>query len=490
MSATPELVFDQGTLLLGGVSQRFVERVFPDNRWVFDGRVGKFRCDALAYADVCATLQRRLKSAWTDSVPNWRGLERLADLAAAGVVAADLATAAMATAADTRRSAPRSAQAQMVQLRPDQQSAIEAWLAARRGCIVMPTGTGKTEVALKLMMSVAHSTLIVAPVRDLMYQWHRRILLRTGIDAGIMGDGVYRLSPLTVTTYDSAFLHMARIGNQFALVIFDECHHLPGPARQDAARMCAAPYRLGLTATPYRGDGRQVLLEQLIGPICYQQHLEAARGDTLADYDQHRIPVYLSPAERQRYDELSQFIQQYMAQRRQDDASFTWQKLCGESGRDAGARQAVRAFHAKSAIEDRAEEKLRVLEDLFRLHVGEPCLIFTGTNAMARDISRRFLIPCLLSHCGKRERLDILSGLEEGRYPAVVANRVLDEGVDLPDVKVAIVIGGSSSPRQAVQRLGRILRRSRFGRGVLYEVVTRQTRDVARARQRRAAMEL
>lgn len=475
MPATPELTFDQGTLLLSGVSQRFIEHVFPQGLWVFDGRVGKFRCDALAYADVCAALHLQLKSSWTDSVPNWKSLNRLAELAA---------TSASGSAADTQRAGTKT-----VQLRPDQQRATEAWLSTRRGCVVMPTGTGKTEVALNLIMSVAQSTLIVAPVRDLMYQWHRRILLRTGIDAGILGDGVYRVSPLTVTTYDSAFLHMARIGDQFALIVFDECHHLPGPARQDAARMCAAPYRLGLTATPYRSDGRQVLLDQLIGPICYQQKLDEARGDTLADYDQHRIPVYLSDAERQRYDELSRSIQQYMHRRRQDDPSFTWQKLCGESGHDAGSRQALRAFHAKSAIEDRAEEKLRVLEDLFRLHVGEPCLIFTGTNAMARDISRRFLIPCLLSHCGKRERLDILSGLEEGRYPAVVANRVLDEGVDLPDVKVAIVIGGSSSPRQAVQRLGRILRRSRFGRGVLYEVVTRQTRDVARARQRRSSME-
>ena len=98
--------------------------------------------------------------------------------------------------------------------------------------------------------------------------------------------------------------------------------------------------------------------------------------------------------------------------------------------------------------------------------------------------SRRCVIPCWLRCCGTRESVGMLSGLEEGRYPAVVANRVLDEVDDLPDVKVAVVIGGSSSPRQALQRLGRILRRSRFGRGVLYEVVTQQTRDIARARQR------
>jgi superfamily II DNA or RNA helicase len=138
----------------------------------------------------------------------------------------------------------------------------------------------------------------------------------------------------------------------------------------------------------------------------------------------------------------------------------------------------------KKAIEDRAEEKLRVLEDLFRLHLGEPCIVFAGSNAMAREVSTRFLIPCLLSHSRKGERLDVLQGLESGIYPALVANRVLDEGVDLPAVKVAIVIGGLASSRQAQQRLGRVLRKSGTSRAVLYEVVTADTNEVRRARQR------
>ena len=250
--------------------------------------------------------------------------------------------------------------------------------------------------------------------------------------------------------------------------------------------MCAAPYRLGLTATPERADGEHALLESLIGPIVYRQKLREARGQTIADYELQRIPVHLSDSERERYDALSQVVRRYVHERRQRDPTYSWSKLCRESDADPHARRALRAFQAKASIEDRATEKLRVLEDLFRLHAGEPCLVFTGTNAMARDVSRRFLIPSLLNHCGKRERIDILTGLEQGRYPAVVANRVLDEGVDLPDVKVAIVIGGSASPRQALQRLGRILRRSRFGRGVLYEVVTRRTGDTAKARKRRA----
>ena len=349
----------------------------------------------------------------------------------------------------------------------------------------MPTGTGKTEVALAAMERIATSTLVVAPVRDLMYQWHRRILDRLGYDAGVIGDSVFRVRPVSVTTYDSACIHMERLGNRFGMIVFDECHHLPGPIRRDAALMSAAPYRLGLTATLERSDGREADLATLIGPTVYTMPISEAKGNTLADYQIVRIPVQLSPAEQHRHDRLARVVQRYVSERRKDDPEYGWDDLCAESGHAPKAREAMKAYQMKKAIEERAEEKFRVLEDLFRLHAGEPCLAFVGSNAMARDISRRFLIPCLLSHCGKKERLDVLQGLEDGTYPALVANRVLDEGVDLPEVKVAIVLGGTGSSRQAKQRLGRVLRKTGNARAVLYEVVSAGTKEEQRSRTRR-----
>jgi superfamily II DNA or RNA helicase len=213
--------------------------------------------------------------------------------------------------------------------------------------------------------------------------------------------------------------------------------------------------------------------------------LSAARGQSLADYEVTRIPIHLSPGEQSRYDRLSEEVRRYIVERRKTEPQYSWQDLCNESGTTPEARRALRAYFAKKSIEDRAEEKLRVLEDLFRLHVGEPCLVFAGSNAMARDVSRRFLIPCLLNHCGKKERLEVLRGLEDGTYPALVANQVLDEGVDLPEVKVAVVIGGTASSRQAKQRLGRVLRKSGNARAVLYEVVCADTTEEHRSRRRR-----
>ena len=446
------LEYDQGTLILRGWSKKSLENVLEFNPFHSDPRSNCLRCDAIYYANVASQLG---KKAW-----NFRD------------------SANVSSKIQWRKS-------EIHNPRPEQQAAMDAWAANKRGVIVMPTGTGKTEVALHLMASNACSTLVVAPVRDLMYQWHRRILAAFDFDAGIIGDNTFNNRPISVTTYDSAAIHMAKLGNQFEFIIFDECHHLPGDFRREAALMSIAPLRLGLTATPERSDGRHQDINHLIGPIIYDLSIEKVRGKTLADFEIVRIPVSLSTAEQIRYNDSSFIVRQHMYERRKTDPKFSWQDLCGEVGRDPQARRALVAYRQKQAIEDRAEEKLRVLEDLFRLHAGTPIIVFAGSNAMARDISVRFLLPCLLNHCGKKERLDILEGLQDGRYPAIVANQVLDEGVDVPAVKVAVVVGGTASTKQAKQRLGRILRRSGNARATLYEVVCEDTNETRKSRSRR-----
>jgi superfamily II DNA or RNA helicase len=349
----------------------------------------------------------------------------------------------------------------------------------------MPTGTGKTEVALAAMARMKIASLIVAPVRDLMYQWHRRILAAFDYDAGIVGDGLSNIKPITVTTYDSAYIHMAKMGAGFGLLIFDEEHHLPGKCRREAAILSTAPMRLGLTATAERSDGLHKDLDWLIGPVVYRLPFKQAEGSTLANFDVVRIPVTLNEHEQATYDQCSRTIRHFILSRRKEQPSYTWQDLCRESGGDPQARHAQKAYYLKNSIESRAAEKLRVLEDVFRLHKGQQILVFTGSNAMAIEVSQRFLVPTILSHTRKRERLTVLENFANGSFPVLVANRVLDEGVDVPEAKVAVVIGGQGSTRQAKQRLGRILRRTGSARATLYEVVCENTKEVQRSRKRR-----
>lgn len=458
MSTPLSLRFSRGTLVFapgGAGPQRISDQPVwiprpPKGAWIWDPRVPAWRSDAIQYGEIVEAIAA---DGIADEVPSWGEVHW------------------------TRHD--------IHPLRDEQREALGAWLSRRRGVIVMPTGTGKTEVALSIMHETAVSTLVVAPVRDLMYQWHERIRRSLGYDAGIIGDNTFDWRPVSVTTYDSAAIHMEHLGDRFGLLVFDECHHLPGRMYREAAIMSAAPMRLGLTATPERADGRHADLDGLIGPVVYRLPLAAARGRSLADYEVVRIPVHLSDDEQQRYDTLSRTVRQYMLRRRETEPKFSFEDLCADSGSDPDARRAQKAFFAKTAIEDRASEKLRVLEDLFRLHHGSRILVFTGSNAMARAVSKRFLVPVLLHHCGKRERQEILEGVRRGDYPVLVANQVLDEGVDLPDAKVAIVIGGLGSTRQAKQRLGRVLRKRGEERAVLYEVVCTGTREEERSRKRR-----
>ncbi len=430
--------------------------------WKWDARVGAWRCDAIAYRAVRAALKARFAPSFLDDVPQpvrvcWPKVELA-----------------------------RHADGGLARLRPEQTEALTAWRqAGRRGQVIMPTGTGKTEVALAAMSEAATATLVVAPVRDLMYQWHRRILRALGYDAGIVGDNLYNIKPVTVTTYDSAYIHADKMGAGFGLLIFDEEHHLPGKCRREAAMLSAAGMRLGLSATPERSDGLHKDLDWLIGPVVYRMPFKKARGSTLADFDVVRIPVALNEIEQTTYDQCSRAVRHFIASRRKNMPGYTWQDLCKESGQDPHARHAQKAYYLKRSIEDRAAEKLRVLEDIFRLHNGQQILVFAGSNAMAIEVSRRFLVPTILSHTRKRERLTVLDGFAKGQFSVLVANRVLDEGVDVPEAKVAVVIGGQASTRQAKQRLGRVLRRSGNARATLYEVVCDDTKEVDRSRKRR-----
>jgi superfamily II DNA or RNA helicase len=204
----------------------------------------------------------------------------------------------------------------------------------------------------------------------------------------------------------------------------------------------------------------------------------------VADYAIVRVPIHLTEDEQTTFDALSRRIRGYVAARRRDDPDFDWNALARRSRTDPEASEILRAWRRKQAILNRSAEKLRVLEDIFALHPAEPVVVFTASNRMALDVSARFLIPALTSHSDKRERNLVLDGFVRGTFPALAACQVLNEGWDAPAVKVGVVLGGDRGVREAVQRLGRILRRSGDRTARLYEVYVQETADVARARRR------
>ena len=371
--------------------------------------------------------------------------------------------------------------------RPYQTEGLEAWRAAHgRGVVVLPTGAGKTHLAMMAIDQKRRSTLVVAPTLDLVRQWFDLLGATFGEPIGLVGGGEHDVRALTVTTYDSAFLHMDHLGARFGLVVFDECHHLPGPAYTHAARACLAPYRLGLTATPERADGREAELFGLIGPLVYRKDIVELSGSYLADYDVEHIEVDLSAAEREEHDRERAIYRQFVVDQgiRMGSPAGWGEFIMRSSGSDQG-RRAMAGYRRQRELAFAASAKLETLEHLLHEHRNDRAIVFTQDNATAHTIAKRFLLPVITHQTKVRERSAILAGLSAGTYGAVVTSKVLNEGIDVPDANVAVVLSGSGSVREHVQRLGRVLRKKEGKRAVMYELVTAGTSETYTSERRR-----
>ncbi|AKT42778.1 DEAD/DEAH box helicase [Chondromyces crocatus] len=358
---------------------------------------------------------------------------------------------------------------------PYQREALAAWGRRRfRGVVVLPTGAGKTFVAALAIADRQRSTLVVVPTLDLLNQWYEALSTAFGVPVGIVGGGYHEVHDLTVTTYDSAHQHMDRLGDRFGLVIFDECHHLPSPSYALAARMCLAPFRLGLTATPERTDGKGY--DELIGPLVFRKDITELSGEYLAAYEVIRLDVPLGQEERAAYDAARATYINFLRAHGIRMPEGWGQFLMLSSQSDTG-RRAFESYRKQRMLALCAPGKLEVLARLLHAHRQDRTIVFTEDNATVYAISRRFLLPAITHQTKVKERSAILAGFNEGSFTAVVTSKVLNEGVNVPEANVAIVLSGSGSVREHVQRLGRILRRGEGKTAVLYELVAAGTSE-------------
>jgi len=374
------------------------------------------------------------------------------------------------------------------ELRSYQQEALDAWREANdRGVLELPTGSGKTVVAIAAMAALDTATLVVVPTIDLLEQWRSELRAEFDCPIGQLGGGKQRVEAVTVATYDSAYLRADELGDRFGLLVFDEVHHLGGEGYRDIARLMAAPARLGLTATFERPDGAHEAIEELVGSVVYRRSADDLAGEHLADYDIRRIEVELTAEERERYEEHQGTFTDYLKQSNiQLRSGSDYQELVKRSGTDPRAREALLAKQRAREVMMNADRKVEKLADILERHREDRVIVFTAFTDLVYDLAERFLIPPITNETGAEERREILERFRRGEYSRVVAANVLDEGVDVPDANVAVVLSGSGSEREFTQRLGRVLRpKEDGGRALLYEVVTSETAEERVARRRR-----
>jgi len=373
-------------------------------------------------------------------------------------------------------------------LRDYQRDALDAWReAGDRGVLELPTGSGKTVIGIGAIEALGTPTLVVVPTIDLLEQWRRELETEFGVPVGQLGGGQQRLEDLTVSTYDSAYLRADDIGDRFGLVVFDEVHHLGGEGYRDIARLLAAPARLGLTATFERPDGAHEVVEELVGSLVQRVDVDELAGEHLAEYDIKRMEVALTPEEREVYERHQETFTDYLAQSGiQMRSGSDYQELVKRSGNDPRAREALLAKQRAREVMMNADEKVDRLAEILDRHRDDRIIVFTAHTDLVYRLSERFLLPAITHETGADERASILDRFREGTYSRVVTANVLDEGVDVPDANVAVLLSGSGSQREFTQRLGRILRPTEDGgRALLYEIVSEETAEERVARRRR-----
>ncbi len=368
--------------------------------------------------------------------------------------------------------------------RPYQDAALAAWESAgRRGVVVLPTGAGKTLVAALAIAHAATRALVLVPTIDLCHQMRGEFTGALGLPAeavGIVCAGDREWDrPIVVSTYDSAAATLGRVSD-FGLLIADEVHHLPAPGYRAIAEAALAPYRLGLSATLARSDGREVDLDDLIGPVVFTAHPETLSAEGyLAPYQVITLRVDLSPTERAAYERDMALYTDYRdaAGGPGMDARTCLMMVRQKSAFDREARAAMLAYGRARTLALTSQAKTALLETLLIRHRSERCLVFAEHVEAVEAVGRAYLLPTITGRTPAAERAALTADFAQGRVTKIAVSRVWNEGVNVPAASVAIMMAGTGMERDAIQRLGRILRPAPSKQAVLYELVARQTAE-------------
>lgn len=374
-----------------------------------------------------------------------------------------------------------------VKLRDYQQEAIENWCLEKRGSIVLPTGAGKTIIGLKIIEIVNSPTLIIVPTLDLIKQWTKILSQNFDIEIGNIGGGTENIQPITVSTYDSAYIKAQSIGNKFMLIVFDEVHHLPAPSYRLIAETFVAPFRLGLTATIEREDHLEEDFPYLVGKSRFQiTAKELAESNYLAKYTIERKQTFMSVEEYRKYKENMAIYHACLKKiGLKMNSHNAFKRLIMISSKNIMARRALMGRNKAIDIALNSKSKMNEIRKILVENKDIKTIIFTQHNKLVYEISNVFLIPFITHKSSKEEREDVLTGFKDGRYKAIVTSKVLDEGIDVPDAQLGILVSGTGSSREFIQRLGRLLRPKNDNKqAILIEIVSSGTSEDLTSKRR------
>ncbi len=371
-------------------------------------------------------------------------------------------------------------------LRDYQEEALEKWKLNRyRGIIALPTGSGKTVIGVAAISVLSERTLVIAYTKEQLKQWIDQILRYTDIPRSYVASFYSeekRLAPITVTTYQTAYRHIAELAFRYSFVIVDEVHHLPAEKFKTIALGLYAPHRMGLSATVVREDGKHTELFPLMGGIVYHKTpQEMIEKGYLAPYSTFLVKVSLTPEEKKEYEKFRSIYKALSM-----GLSFKEVLRRAQNG-DPRMGKALSIHSSMQQVFQKAKAKEKAVKEIVEkeLEKGSKILIFTQYVDQARKLGELLEAPVITGDTETRKRFRILDEFRKAEKGVLILTTVGDEGLDIPDVNVGIIVAGTGSRRQFIQRLGRLLRPKPGKKARLYEIIVKGTAEEAQARKRK-----
>ena len=386
----------------------------------------------------------------------------------------------------------------MIELYPWQTEAYEEIKNGESGIIVASTGSGKTILGMKLIEDNPYKkVLIVVPTIVLMNQWKEELIKFKIVDENNMsfiGGGHKDIPTTRVTIAVVNSLRKVEWNHplaKFDIATLDEIHRYAAPKNLSFLQEGTFGQTMGLTATLERADGAERILKSIIGPVLYElTPAQAKAAGYVANYDVESIACRFNEKEFYRYYDIDQEIKQYM---QIFNNNYMTAMNIVQSGRKhtqyQPAVKLIRLVQARKKLFTDVERKRARAIKLVLEYKDNKILLFDELQESANKIYLKLEelgLKVSLYHSGmnKKDREQSIKDFKDNETNILVSVRALDEGLDVKEADIGIIVNGNSQKRQILQRLGRILRKKDGKIAKLYMLFVPNTQDEKYLRSR------
>ena len=345
-----------------------------------------------------------------------------------------------------------------MKLRQWQEKAFPLWWAKKRGIVKVVTGGGKTVFAIHCLTKYLeeekdNSIFIVVPSIALLDQWYEGLQKTFGDkDISLNGGGEHLevISKITISTIDSVKNIIHKFDASNTLLIVDECHKI-GTEKRGETLTNNWHATLGLSATPERDydDNFYIIIKKILGDIIFDyDYIDAREDEVIVNFKLLYAYAAMTEDEEEKYKKFTKSIQRRAA------------TIGGNNMNDYPLKMLI--FNRARMVKN-SKNRIPFGVELLHKHKRDSWIVFTENKKQAKEFNKiinkkGYKSAIYNTDLDNAEREENLNNFKNGNLNVLVSCTALDEGFDMPEADGAMILSASSSKRQRIQRMGRVLR--------------------------------